>query len=856
VKRSQMIIIVILLLLITGQTITKSVTSLTTKQREKVVVELNEKWQFREAGTQLWCDAVVPGCVHTDLLNNKLIEDPFYRDNESRLQWIDKKDWEYQCLFSLSPDDLAMEKIDLVFKGLDTYATVFLNDQQILSADNMFREWRINCKNILKTGENILRVYFYSPIKRALPEMAKLPYQLPAVNDQPDKTSPFTRKAPYQFGWDWGPRFVTCGIWQPVFLEAWESARVEDLHIRQKELDSRCAQCSAEMVVQATSSVPAIVLLSDSKQSFKPIRRSVQLQPGQNSIAIDFEILNPELWWPNGLGAQPLYTVTTELLIEGKCVDQAATQIGLRSLELRQKPDQWGKSFEFVVNGVPVFAKGGNWIPADNFPNRVTRKQYEQLLSSCQQANMNMLRIWGGGIYENQEFYDLCDKLGIMIWQDFMFACSLYPGDAAFLENVRQEATYQVRRLRNHASIVLWCGNNEMEVGWFNWGWRQKLPATVWDDYKKIYHDILSKVCSTNDPARPYWPSSPSSNLVTDANSQEMGDMHYWGVWHGNEPFTNYNKQNPRFMSEYGFQSFPEMKTVNYYALPADQDITSPVMMAHQKNNRGNQLIHEYLLHSYHQPKDFAAFLYVSQLLQAEGVKMGAEHLRRIMPRCMGSLFWQIDDCWPVASWSSIDYFGRWKALHYFACKFYFPVLVSPVEEEGMMNIYVVSDRRQPVSAELIVQLLNFDGKLIWQDKRNVMIPPQVSQVCWHKQRKEILLDSDGKNVMLYCEIRTGDAVLSSNTFFFEPIKELILSKPVIDVQLAPAENAVLMTLTTDKLAKNVYLAIDTIDGFLTDNYFDLIPGKPMVIKFNCSTPLDLNHFQAELKVISLVDSY
>src|SRR6266481_2431683 len=661
---------------------------------QRITISAPSGWQFREAGKDKWYPATVPGCVHTDLLNNKLIEDPFYRDNEKRLQWIGKTDWEYQTSFNITPEMFARKNLELVFQGLDTYADISLNSEPLLSTDNMFRTWRVNARRLAKVGPNTLTIRFRSPINEVLPIMAKMAYELPASNDQGEKTSPHTRKAPYQYGWDWGPRFVTSGIWRTVSLEAWDDARISDLHILPKDIRANAAKVTAEVEVVARANTNATIVIDNVRDKRVAAERRVSLAPGVNRIALDIAISHPSLWWPNGLGAHPLYAFKARLLINGKPIDEATKRTGLRALELRQQRDDSGKSFAFVINGMPVFAKGGNWIPADSFPTRITRDKYRELLGSVRDTNMNMLRVWGGGIYESDDFYDLCDEMGILVWQDFMFGCSMYPGDQKFLDNVRQEAIDNVKRLRNHPSIVIWVGNNEIESAWKHWGWKNKLPVKLWDDYLKIFYGVLPEVCKSLDPSRPYWPSSPSSNLEDDPESQKMGDLHYWQVWHASAPFTEYEKQFPRFMSEYGFQSFPQFETVSTYTAPADRDIKSPVMMAHQRHPRGNQLIREYMLREYPEPKDFESFLYVSQVLQAEGIKIGAEHLRRIMPHNMGSLYWQIDDCWPVASWSSIDYTGRWKVLQYYARRFYGDILLSPHEENGNLNFYVVSDRR------------------------------------------------------------------------------------------------------------------------------------------------------------------
>jgi len=823
----------------------------------KMIIPLHDGWEFHEVGKDVWYPATVPGCVHTDLLNNKVIGDPFYRDNEQRLQWIGKTDWEYQATFNVTPALLQRQHLELVFAGLDTYADVSLNEQSLLHADNMFRTWRVDCKSALRPGANTLRIRFRSPINEVLPVMAKLDYQLPASNDQGEKTSPYTRKAPYQYGWDWGPRFVTSGIWRSVALEAWDSARLSDLHIKQDELTRDQAQLTAAVEVVAAQDMEATLSIERVAKDHATVARAqVKLHAGVNQFALPYVIYQPQLWWPNGLGAQPLYRFSARLFVGGVQIDQATTRVGLRSLELRQQADEWGRSFEFVINGVPVFAKGGNWIPADSFPTRITRERYRQLIQSVHDTNMNMLRVWGGGIYEADDFYDLCDELGILVWQDFMFACSMYPGEQAFLDNVRQEATDNVRRLRNHPSIVIWVGNNEIETAWQHWGWKQNLPARLWVDYLKIFHGVLPEVCAALDPSRPYWPSSPSSNLEADPDSQTMGDVHYWGVWHAALPFTDYEKQWPRFMSEYGFQSFPQLETVNAYTLPADQDIQSPVMLAHQKHPRGNQLIREYMLREYPVPKDFTSFLYVSQVLQAEGIKVGAEHWRRARPRNMGSLYWQIDDCWPVASWSSIDYFGRWKALQYYARRFYGDLLVSPHVEAGNINFYIVSDRPTETPAQLVVSLMDFAGHTLLNMKTDVRVAALQSKSYFSQPRAGLLQGRDTKNLFLHCELLVNGREVASNEYFFQPFKQLALPRPQISTAVAPTPHGFKVTLTTDRFARAVYLSLARGDGFFSDNYFDLLPGQPRSVDFRPRGRLALADFRQQLHVRSLVDAF
>jgi len=819
-------------------------------------ISLNANWQFREANKSEWNPAAVPGCIHTDLLANKLIEDPFYRDNEKKQQWIGKTDWEYQTTFQVSPEMLKRQNLEIVFDGLDTYANVFLNDKPILDADNMFRTWRVEVKDSLKQGENILRIKFRSPINEILPRMAKLDYELPAVNDQGEKTSPYTRKAPYQYGWDWGPRFVTSGVWKPVKLEVWDNARIEDLQIRQNKLSKENADLSAIVEIVASQAIDATIEIENQTDRKTVATKQVKLTTGKNKIALDFAMANPKLWFPIGLGEQALYNFKARLTVNKKTIDEAAKRTGLRTLELRQKPDEFGVSYEFVVNGIPVFGRGANWIPADIFPTRITKEKYKNLLTSLKDANMNMVRVWGGGIYEDDYFYELADEMGLLVWQDFMFACSMYPGDKAFLENVRREAIDNVKRLRNHPSIVLWCGNNEIETAWTHWGWKERLPNQLWDDYLKLFTRVLPEVLDEYDSSRPYWQSSPSSNFQADSDSQKIGDVHYWQVWHASLPFSEYEKQFPRFMSEYGFQSFPEYETVKTYTTEEDRkSIETPIMLAHQRHPRGNQLVREYMLREYKEPKDFESFLYVSQVLQAEGIKIGAEHFRRIMPRNMGSLYWQANDCWQVASWSAMDYFGRWKALMYYTRRFYAPMLVSPHVEDGKMNVYVVSDSPENKQAQIAITLMDLNGKQLMSKTIDAAIEPLKGKSYFSVPVSELLNGADERNTFLLVELKSNGKTVSENEYFFKPFKEMAFSKPQIKSEISQTKDGYKISLSTDAMAKDIYLAGFT-EGFFADNYFDLIPNRNREIEFRTKEKMSADEFRKRLKVRSLADAF
>jgi beta-mannosidase len=831
-----------------------------TRAAARVSQTLHDGWSFRQVGREESYPAKVPGVVHLDLLANGLIGDPFYRDYEKSLQWIGRTDWEYRTQFDVGAETLARRRVELVFDGLDTYARVTLNGREVLDADNMYRQWRASVRPLLRARGNELLVVFRSPINEDLPKVTARGYELPAVNDLGEKTSVYTRKAPYSFGWDWGPRLVTCGIWKPVRLEAWDDARLLDVAIRQKELGPERASLSAEVELVAARpaagrAAPAATIELAVEGAGPPVVTKLALRDGLQAETVPFEIARPKLWWPNGYGEQPLYTVTTRLLVGGALVDEQSTRVGLRTLELRRQKDEFGTSFEFVVNGVPVFAKGANWIPADSFLPRVTRERYADLLGSAKAAHMTMLRVWGGGIYESDEFYDLADELGLLVWQDFHFSCSLYPADEKFLASVEKEAEDAIRRLRNHPSLALWNGNNEVEAAWFQWGWKERYPAWLWNDYKAIFHDLLPRTVARLDPTRSYWPSSPSADLEALPGDCCNGDMHYWGVWHGKAPFSSFEKQRTRFMSEYGFQSFPEMRTIRSFARWDDLALESPVMLSHQKSGSGNQLIREYLLRDYKEPKDFASFLYVSQVLQAEGIKVAAEALRRARPRTMGSLYWQLDDCWPVASWSSIDYFGRWKALQYYAKRFYAPLLASISEQEGQLVVTLVSDRTTPVMGELVTRLLDLSGTTLWEEKKPVTLVPLASQPALSVARETLLEGREPKAVFLQAQLLVDGRVASSNVRFFTAPKELALQGPKIAVEASAAAEGIRLRLSSDTLARHVRLACDA-DGSFEDNYLDLVPGQPVEVLFRPKQPISLESFKKGLEFVSLVDAF
>lgn len=832
------------------------------------MIEINKNWYFSEAGSGDWYPATVPGCIHTDLLTNKLIEDPFYRLNEHDLQWIDKKDWVYKTTFLVDDDLLESGHIELEFDGLDTYADVYLNDKMVLKADNMFRSWKVNVKNRLNPGENELRILFHSPTLQGEKELEKYGFQLPASNDQSEngemgekKVSPYVRKAPYHFGWDWGPRLVTSGIWRPIKLISWNDAKIENFHILQSSLNDSVANLFAEVEIISSKKQKAKLLVLVNGNEAEVVE--TELKAGSGNYTLNFSIPNPNLWWPNGLGEQNLYTVSAEVSIDNKISMKSEKKIGLRTIELLQKTDSTGpgKSFYFEVNGRPVFMKGANYIPNDVFLTQVSPEKYEEIIKSAADANMNMLRVWGGGIYENDIFYDLCDKYGILVWQDFMFACSMYPGNTEFLENVGLEAEENVKRLRDHACLALWCGNNEIEVAWAEqnensgWGWKQEYTSEqrkeIWAAYDTLFHHILPEVVAESAPGQYYWHSSPSAGMGQLATyTSNSGDMHYWGVWHGQHPFSDFRKYKARFMSEYGFQSFPEMESVKQYTLPEEWDIESPVMASHQRSGIGNLRIRQYMETDYLVPRDFEQFLYVGQLLQAEAIKMAIESHRTDMPSCMGSLYWQLNDCWPVASWSGIDYYGRWKALHYFVKKSFENIILTSFEENGILNIHCVSDLETPVDAFLKLKLINFDGKVLWQDSLSIQTPGNSSSLIFKMKTDELVKKGNPASLVLVSELLLPDGKKYTDLHYFTQPKNLQLEKPALNVKVSENEMDFLVNISSDKLVKNLFLSAGVFPGRFSDNFFDVLPGKEYFITIPKKG--NLNDFEKNLKWVHL----
>lgn len=952
-------------------------------------ISLNDlEWKLGEAGTRPLLPASVPGCVHADLLRNGKIEDPFYGTNELDLQWVGQREWVYVAYFEAGTELLDAENIELVADGLDTLATVFLNGKQVAQTDNMFIGHRWGVRSLLKKGRNEIRIVFADAeayIRTTYPE-----YKPVEFNDPVGRSS-LLRKEQCQFGWDWGPRFVTAGIWRDIRLEAWSGNRIEHLKIVQEHIAAKgasgkkgaakagapaaqvervCLRVGAELarpaqpaILRARLTLDKVLVASTelvvggkrttrakaaSAQSRKAAtkkiaaggrgktsaakaasakNKSVHLRSGEYSAGVPgvtttggegaqravvqselsadplanlpelvLEILQPQLWWPVGHGEQPLYELEVELVDEGSdtVLDRAQRRIGLRTIVLDRSKDEWGETFRFVINGRPVFAKGANWIPAHSFVAQLTRADYERDISAAAEANMNILRVWGGGIYESEAFYDLCEEYGLLVWQDFMFACTLPPDRQAFRDSVRLEARYQIRRLHYRTALALWCGNNELT----QLNKPQLLQAAERKSYEKIFHQILPQELAAQDGTTCYWPTSEWRGRfdTTHADGEICGDTHFWDVWHARHPVKDYEKWHFRFCSEFGMQSYSSPATQATFCPPDQANIFGAVMENHQKNRGGNQVILDYVSRRYRFPKDQAALIYLSQINQAYCMSVGIEHFRRISPRCMGAIYWQLNDCWPVASWSSIEFTGNWKALHYNARRFFAPALVSAhvLEEEGVtignyrkpgsgrVDLYTVYDAPERISATLCWELRALgSAAIITSGKKQVRLSygQSVRQRALDFSRE---LEAHGRdNVYLRIALQVQDKadvaagksaaasrgasgkaeptvteVLSEDTVFFAPPRFLQLPTAKTKTNVRRLKAGLFEVRFTSNAFQHRFMF--ELEGSVvrgSDNFFDLYPGQTKTVTVKAPATLTKAEFVAALRYRSLVDA-
>lgn len=844
---------------------------------------IGDGWQFRlvpgnaQAATHRdaveWHAAKVPGTVHTDLLANDLIPDPYVGAPEAGLQWIGLADWEYRTEFDLSADALGEARSDLVFEGLDTFAEVYLNGEKVLEAENAFRTWRVPIQGKLRASGNELRVLLRSPIARLLPQVQAMPHKIAGnypspYGDEPKDamTGNFARKPGYHYGWDWGPRYVTAGIWRPVSLQSWSKARIDDLQLRQDRVTETVAELTAITTVEAavagdyglrlwqTAPGGRRVLVSETRQA---------VRPGVNKVSLPLRIEGPQRWFPTGYGAQPLYRFEVEISDGREILAKASERTGLRSIELHREADDKGKGFAFVINGIPVFAKGANSIPFDMFEPRVTEAQLRRTLQSAVDANMNMIRSWGGGYYESDTFFDIADELGLLVWQDFMFGGGMQPAyDDDFRANVVAEARDQVRRLRNHPSLVLWCGNNEEEIAWKYWGHGKDLKAAapvfaenVWNGYVQLFGHDLRTVVEEEAGGIAYWASSPSDDLAEVANTPASGDMHYWEVW-GNpaRPPVAYLDITPRFMSEYGLQAWPVQRTIDAFAQRDEQGIATPVIEAHQKflAGKGNGRLLHYVRMEFGEPKDFDDFVYLSQVTQAEGIELAALHHRASRPYTMGSLYWQLNDVWPGASWAGVDWFGRWKALQFHARRFFAPVTIAALRKEGRTAVNLISDRTRPLRGELRLRVMGLDGRLLRDERKPLTLAPLSSTRIAQYADAELLGKADARTTVAVFELGVEGELASREVVYFAAAKDIAWLAPGLRAELRVDGNGYALDLHARHLVRALWIDFGDLDAELSDNALTLLPGERVSLRVKSAA--DLSRLRDSLTLRSLAD--
>lgn len=818
------------------------------------VCTLHSDWMFCQVGDTLWSDAKVPGTIHQDLLNHNRIPNPFYGMNEEAVQWVENEDWMYRTSFGVTEEQLNRDAAVLELDGLDTYADVFLNGALILRSDNMFVGHKVSVKPVLRKGENRLLIRFRSAVKEALPQWETNGFDYPADNDHSSKrVSIYTRKAPYSYGWDWGIRLATCGIWRPVRLVFSDVARIEDYYVRQASVSASKADVDNRLEITNVTSQPVSALLKVayhySANDTKEVQKQIELRPGENTVSLPVMIDNPHLWMPNGWGEPSLYKFTASVSVDGVEVASQERQVGLRSIRVVMEDDEHGKSFYFEVNGHPMFAKGANFIPDDALLPNVTTERYKRIFEDVKAANMNMLRVWGGGIYEDDKFYDEADRNGILIWQDFLFACTTYPHDPLFLKRVEAEAEYNIKRLRGHASLAMWCGNNEIYEGVRYWGWKNKYTSEAFAEmnrgYDILFRQLLPDMVKRFDSDRFYMHGSPYEANWGRPESWKIADSHNWGTWYGRKPFESFDSEIPRFMSEYGFQAFPEMKTIRTFAEEKDFELESPVMNAHQKATIGNALIKQTMGLYYKVPAKFEDLVYVGLVLQGQGMRHGIEAHRRNRPYCMGSLFWQLNDSWPVVSWSSIDYYGNWKAMQYQSQRAFAPVLINAIKEGDDLCVYLISDELQDRDdVRLTVELMDFDGKSHGKWTHSGKLSANTSMLFLKKRVDEFLSKQDAATSFLRFTLKAKNgAALADEVFYFAYPKDQKLPEARIETSVKRRGEAIEMTLKADKLARDIFIEVPVQGVRFSDNFFDLLPGQRKKITITSPEGYSLKDF-------------
>ena len=796
------------------------------KHANPLIQNLNDSWNVTTDTLDINMQVDVPSVIIADMYEEGLIPHPYYSDVEPSLLWIPQREWVYTLNFDADDNVIKEDVIELVFEGLDTYADVWLNGKHLFYADNMFRTWTCDVEDILKEKDNNIKIKFYpfDKVRDSLIETYPLRF--------PEKYA-VMRKAAYQNGWDWAPRYMNMGIWQPVYLKAWTRSTMNSASIITAAIQDDKADLCFETHIKADKehNVTLQVLHND----VKILENDVQLKKGDNNFSFPFEIANPNLWNPNELGEQNMYTFNVKMLDDENIIEEKDIKMGIRTIEMVEEPDSIGTAFYFKVNGTPLYMKGANYIPEEMITSWMSREKTKKLLEQCVgDAHMNMLRIWGGGIYPPDYFYEICDSLGILVWQDFMFAGSTYPYSDEYINNVRKEAEKQVIRYKNHPSLALWCGNNEISEGYYNWGWQNSMGWSdeeykeMKDGYDRLFEEMLDEVVKTNDKSRPYWPSSPKNGWGRAASLTE-GDVHYWGVWWGELPYEIYREKVGRFNSEFGYQSYPSMTTLKM--IDENLDFGNPVIQAHQKHARGEKLIMDHVVRYFGEPSDFEDYVYLSQLSQAYGMDIAISAQRGSRPRSMGSLYWQLNDAWTSISWSSIDYYGNKKALHYKLSEIYAPILLGMDEtENGLYNLWISNDLQRDINGRVRILVEDMKGNQMFAFSEVVDIK---ANSCYRLSESIKINVSKKRKSECFARIilMEEDTVLSERLHFFVYPKDLKLVKTELEPKVTFADGKYTLEFNSKVFVKDVFVST-TEAGEFSANYFDVLPNTTKTITF------------------------
>ncbi len=812
-------------------------------------ITLGGKWKMQTSGYAPM-EVTIPGSLYSGLLENKLIDDPYFGENEHLYTKLSENDSEFSRVFCITDEQLTQSEIMLIFHGVDTLAQLYVNERYIGSMENMHRKYSFVVNEYLNIGENTITLKFASPLKFINKAYAKNPIY--GVN--PDECIPgyqYIRKAHSMFGWDWGPKLPDMGIFRPVELWFVTAGYIDDLYIRQTHTDDEVLLTISTKLKLCSDEYQLKIYVYDGDVAIA----ERTLVAGEENVG-EVSIRSPKLWWPNGLGEQPLYKVVATLVHGGEDIHSLSKNIGLRTLTISRDADKWGEEFCFVVNGVKFFSMGGDYVPEDSILAYTNPLRTRKLLEDCVSANFNTIRVWGGGYYPEDWFYDACDELGLVVWQDFMFACAAYKLTDSFRANVYEEFIHNITRLRNHPSLGLLCGNNEMELEMMQYvNHNERLKQ----DYIELYERIIAELCEKLAPDIFYWPSSPSSGGGFD-NPQDdnKGDVHYWAVWHANKPFEDYRNHYFRFCSEFGFESLPCMKTVESFTQPEDRNMMSAVMESHQKRKGCNSKILNYITQHYLCPTNLATSVYASQLIQADAMRFGVEHWRRFRGRCMGAIYWQLNDCWPVASWSSIDYYGRWKALHYYAKRFYAPVLLSLHIDTETAVANISNETRELFSGSVLLEIKDNDFGVVYSQNLLVNTPQlESSDICTLRLQDYFHNISECRSHFICATLfdKSGNIITQISETIEKP-KHYNLRKPNFSIEVQEDDSSFIINISADTYARKVFVELEDIDTVISDNFFDLIgtPTKLSIAKSSTLEQITIEQLQAKIKLTSVYD--